>query len=481
MPLAPGGAEAALREGVTRAVEQLRRLAIHADDAAARILDFQIEMLLDEEILTPAIARIRRGEGAALAWAGAMGAYIDSFVRRDGDDDAFAARVADLTDLRQRVLDALTGRTARDFPPGAVYVGEDMAPSAFLAHDWSKGGAIALTAGSAIGHVALLARARGVPMVIDLGPLDMADGNRLLVDGDEGVVCLHPTDARPMPAVARSVPVPKNPVAAQVRISVNINTLDDLGRFDPQRVAGVGLVRTEFLFASPADALNEESQARAYRQILDRLAGRPVSVRMLDLGGDKAWPGLVDSDAGALLGQRGVRLLLAHPDLARAQVRALLRAAACGPLRVLLPMVTLPAELAAMAEMFAQEHDRLSRQGIAARCPPLGIMVEVPATALTLDLFDAAAFFSVGTNDLMQYLSAAARDNPAAARLAAGSQTALFRLLEQVSLSANALGKPVSVCGDLAGDPDGLVRLEALGFREVSVAPDRLSALRSEG
>ncbi|MCB4771657.1 phosphoenolpyruvate--protein phosphotransferase [Ancylobacter sp. Lp-2] len=514
-------ARAALAGAVTVAIGELRALAAGADAESAGVLDFQIEMLLDDDLIEPALARIARGEGAALAWAGAMDAHIAALVADDGHDaadtigargagedafadgvgergsgedafadgvgergageDAFAARAADLADLRQRVLDALAGRPRADFPAAAIYVGDDMPPSLFLAHDWSKGGGIALGAGSTVSHVAMLARARGVPMVIGLGPLAVVAGQPLLVDGTAGRVGLDPAEpvAPPLPTI---IPAAVAGPGGAFRLSVNLNSLSDLAAVDPATVDGVGLVRSEFLFLSPAEALSEERHVDCYRAILARFSGRPVRLRLLDLGGDKALPGLVEGGPASLLGERGIRFLLAHPDLARIQARAILRAAADSPatrdsVSVLLPMVTLPQEVAAMAALFDEEAARLARLGIAARRPPLGIMVEVPAAALTLDLFEAAAFFSVGTNDLMQYLSAAARDNPIAAPLNAGSETALFRLMAQIATTAEALGKPVSVCGDLAGDPEALARLVGLGFRDFSVAPSRLAAI----
>nr|WP_310203139.1 putative PEP-binding protein [Ancylobacter sp. 3268] len=514
---AGGDARAALAVAVTLAIEELRVLAAGADAQSAGVLDFQIEMLLDEDMLEPALRRIARGEGAALAWAGAMDAHIATLVadagfpdkdalaenserrgsgedafaddveRRGSGEDAFAARASDLADLKQRVLDALAGRARADFPEAAIYVGHDMPPSLFLAHDWSKGGGIALAAGSTVSHVAMLARARGVPMVIGLGPLAIQSGQPLLVDGGEGLVRLDPgepvADIPVPPAVLPAVPpvAPRlEPVATEgFRLSVNLNSLADLDAVDPAAVDGVGLVRSEFLFLSPAEALSEERHVACYRRIVTRFAGRPVTLRLLDLGGDKALPGLIEGGPASLLGERGIRFLLAHPELARIQARAIMRVAALGPVSVLLPMVTLPTEVTAMAELFDEEAARLARLGVPARRPPLGIMVEVPAAALTLDLFAEAAFFSVGTNDLMQYLSAAARDNPAVAPLNTGSETALFRLLAQISAGARALGRPVSVCGDLAGDPDAVARLMALGFRDFSVAPSRLPALRA--
>ena len=478
-----GDARSTLEAAVAQAVEDLRALSARADDESAGVLDFQIEMLLDDEILTPAIERMAQGGGAALAWAGAMNAYIDAFTDgAENTDDPFAVKIADLSDLKHRVLDVLAGRPPADFPTGSVYVGHDLPPSLFLAHDWSKGGAIALTAGSAVSHVAMLARTRGVPMVIGLGELPVESGQTLLVDGAEGLVRVDPAEV-----VKPSVVVPLRSSATRpapwaggnVRLCVNINTLSDLDLVDPSGVDGVGLVRTEFMFRSAAEALNEERHIECYRRIVAHLDGRPVTLRMLDLGGDKALPGLVDGSPGSFLGQRGIRLLLAYPELARIQARALMRVAAEGPVSVLLPMVTVPEEVAAMARLFDEEADRLARLNVPAKRPALGMMVEVPAAALTLDLFDEAAFFSVGTNDLMQYLCAAARDNPAVAPLNARSETALFRLLDQVCASAGALGKPVSVCGDLAGDPAGAARLLASGFRDLSVAPSRLAAIRA--
>lgn len=489
-PPGEGDARAALEAAVAVAVAELGDLSARSDAESAGILDFQIELLLDGELTAPAFARIARGEAAALAWAGAMGAHIDTLA---ADADAFALRAADLADLRNRVLDALAGHTRADFPAGAVYVGRDMPPSTFLAHDWSDGGAIALMAGSPASHVALLARARGVPMVVGLGALPAAPGDRLLVDGTRGVVRLHPEERLDMPPPGIVAGTPARPASARpasvrpapagqaggARLFANIDTLADLDALDPAGIAGIGLARTEFLLADAAEALNEERHLACYRRILERLGGRPVTLRMLDLGGDKALPGLVAGDPASVLGARGVRLLLAYPDLARLQARALIRAAALGPVSVLLPMVTLPSELAAMAALFDEEAARLARQGVPGRRPPLGIMVEVPAAALTLDLFGEAAFFSVGTNDLVQYLAAAARDNPAVAHLYAGAEAAMFRLLDLIAASTRAAGRPVSVCGDLAGDPAAVGRLVALGLRDLSVAPARLAAVRA--
>lgn len=484
-PAAPDGdGLATLKAALATAVADLRAMDAGGDDAGAALIDFQIEMLLDEELLRPALPLLARGESAALAWAGGMGAYLDAFAREADGDDALIARIADLTDLRQRVLDVLAGRPADSFPAGAIYVGDDMPPSLFLAHDWSRGGGIALAAGSVLSHVALLARARGVPMVIGLGDIAVEEGEKLLVDGDRGTVARGTPDIGAHPSLPIQSPAPAAPEVAlsgrAVRLKVNINSLADLDAVDAAGTDGVGLVRTEFLLPGAAEALDEERHVAAYTRILAHFAGKPVTIRMLDLGGDKPLAGLAGGGPASLLGLRGVRLLLAHPELARIQARALLRTAALGPLNVLLPLVTVPDELAAMQALFTEELGRLARRGLPARMPPIGIMVEVPAVALTLDLFGDAAFFSVGTNDLMQYLCAAARDNPAVASLVARSETAVFRLLDQICAQAHALGAPLAVCGDLAGTPQGLARLLRAGIGEVSVAPGAIGAVRRQ-
>ncbi len=192
--------------------------------------------------------------------------------------------------------------------------------------------------------------------------------------------------------------------------------------------AGIGLLRSEFLMASVADLANEERQYRLYGEVLQWAGERPVTVRLLDLGGDKTLGGFGDTERNPFLGMRGIRLLLAHPDLLRVQARALLRAAVLGNLKVMLPMVTVASEIAETRRIFAEEAEGLSRRHVAARMPEIGMMVEVPAAALMLDTFVDADFFSLGTNDLAQYLSAAARDSGAVSSLHDRTLPALMRL-----------------------------------------------------
>ncbi|MGV8935563.1 MAG: putative PEP-binding protein [Allorhizobium sp.] len=477
----------ALQTAIEIAVTALRALAERSAPDSAAILDFQIEMLLDTAIVDMACERMQQGEDAACAWIRAMDAYIAGF--EQADDEATRARAVDVIDIKNRVLDAMLGRPAGSFPAGTIYVGRDIEPSLFLSHDWSAGGGIVLSAGSTVSHVAMLARARAVPMVVGIGPLSLSSGQTLLVDGASGRVIVDPSEAdltapqavAPMASTAANLADHGQVRTANgiaVRVSINVNDPAELDHVDPATAAGIGLLRTEFLLKTPADIFNEEQQFLTYRRILGWAGAETVIIRLFDLGGDKPLPDIA-GEHGSFLGLRGIRLLLERLDILRMQVRALLRAAPYGQLRIMLPMVTVPAELAATADIVAEEAALLAARGIAHAVPPLGMMVEVPAAALTLDLFADAGFFSFGTNDLSQYLAAASRDNPAVAGLHPQVQPAVLRLLSSAMRDIALLGKPASICGDMAGDPDCLAELLAAGLRHFSVAPGRLAAVKA--
>jgi phosphoenolpyruvate-protein phosphotransferase (PTS system enzyme I) len=477
-----------LRRAAAAAVAELTALAAGSDEESASILDFQIEMLLDPVLVEMAEERILAGDGAALAWVGALDHYIAGI--EEAPDEQLRARAVDVVDIRNRVLSALTGRPMEDFAPGSVYVGKDLEPSLFLAHDWTAGGGIVLFDGSVSSHVAMLARSRSVPMVVATGHFEIADGVGVLVDANEARVVIAPEDARLREARSRTAQ--KKPAALPraggmvetvdgiaIRLSVIVNDPQELEAIDPSSCAGIGLMRTEFLMTSPADAFNEERHYDLYRQALDWAGDAPVTVRMLDLGGDKALPGLGARKSDSFMGLRGIRLLLARPELARPQARALLRAAAHGGLSVLLPMVTVPDELDAMRTIFEEEAAALGRRRVRTRMPEIGMMVEVPAAALMLDRFSRSAFFSFGTNDLAQYLMAAARDDRSVADLYSAAAPAICRLIAKGVVLAVAAKRPVGICGEMASEPRHIPDLLAAGLRHFSVAPNRLADIRS--
>lgn len=471
--------KARLADAITRAVADLTALRAHATAESADIVDVQVEMLEDPELIGAVVEAIEAGSPAAAAWT----AVLDRLMAEaeSDDDEAFPSRAADFADIRARLLAALSGESLSDFPKGSVFLGRDIAPSVFLAHDWSAGGALALSAGSPSSHVAMLARSLGVPMAVGLGEIDACEGEAVLVDGTRGTAIVNPPPAMRQSATNGRTAALDDPPAGPlktadgepVRLWLNVNSADDLNRVSPEAIAGIGLVRTEFLIGE-ARLLDEDFHFTLYRQLIAWAQGRPVTVRLLDLGGDKPAAGLSASGSAAL-GLRGARLLLARPDVARPQIRALLRAAGDGDLRVLVPVVTVPAELDRLRQMFMEEAAAL---GNIARLPQIGMMVEVPAAALTLDLFGNADFFSFGTNDLGQYLAAAAREETAVADLLGEMAEPILRLLAIACGAAARLGRPVSICGDMAGDPDCAQRLLVAGLRDFSVAPTRARSLR---
>ncbi|HTO33769.1 MAG TPA: putative PEP-binding protein [Pararhizobium sp.] len=474
-----------LQEAISIAIADLESLMTRNDPLSAEIIEFQVEMLRDPAIGDMAVEHIGRGLNAARAWATALEEYIAGF-EQSGDDDV-KARAVDVIDIRDRVLRALEGSPPDDFPPGSIFVGRDMAPSLFLGHDWTGGGGIVLEAGSTASHVALLARAKGVPMVVGLGSLAVETEMPVLADGILGIVVVHPHESDIAAAASREQDVPDRTAGffpamsvqnGAIELLLNINDFSEIHKLDPGVCDGIGLLRTEFL-VPPADLLNEEKQVDLYRQVFDWAGDKPVTIRLFDLGGDKPLGSVGLEERNAFLGLRGIRLLLARPEILRVQVRALLRVGALGPLKVLLPMVTFPREVEDTRRLFEEEAAALAARQISTSMPAIGMMVEVPAAAIMLDTFTSADFFSLGTNDLAQYLTAAARDNPAVVDLYRQAEPAVLRLVAQAVKTARDMGKPIGICGDMASDPASLSRLLAVGLRQISVAPAQLGVIRT--
>jgi phosphotransferase system enzyme I (PtsI) len=478
----PSGSPAAeadrLRQALMVARTDVGRLTDAAEGEAAAIIEFQVAMLEDPSLSDPAVELIGQGIDAATAWTRTLDEQVAQY---DAAEDAyFRARGADLRDIRERVLRALAGEAATSLPPGAVLHATDLAPSEFLAMDWAQGGGIVLREGSTTSHVAMLARARGVPMLVGV-PLDGANDDFVLVDAEHGAVTVQPDvaerdaflvaagayarllndvrDAAGRPGItADGIPV---------GVLVNIAEPSDTDHIDIASCDGVGLMRTEFLFAGGLP--DEDTQLAAYRKVLAWAAGKPVTIRTVDAGGDKPVPGLTVEETNPFLGLRGIRLSLAKPDIFRVQVRALLRAAPAGNLKVMFPMIAVPEEYAAARSIFAQEAARLGLP-----LPALGIMVEVPAVAIHPAPFADVAFFSIGSNDLTQYVMAAGRDNGAVAALADPRNPAVLDLIRNVAEFGKKNGIPVSLCGDAGGDPRTIPALIAAGLRVLSVTPAQL-------
>jgi phosphotransferase system enzyme I (PtsI) len=262
-------------------------------------------------------------------------------------------------------------------------------------------------------------------------------------------------------------------------ILLNIAAPEDLATIDPAMCDGIGLVRTEFLFEAAQGLPNEDTQYAVYRRIVEWADGRPVTIRTLDAGGDKPIPGLtVEGESNPFLGLRGIRLSLARPEVFRVQLRALLRAAVHGPLKVMLPMIAIPAEFDRAAGMLDTEFVALKAKEIACARPPLGIMVEVPAAALRAEDFQAS-FYSIGSNDLTQYTMAAARDLSSVADLNDTGDPAVLSLIARIVEVGRRRGVEVSLCGDAAADTRLTTALLATGLTTFSVAPVAVARLKA--
>ncbi|MEW9807629.1 phosphoenolpyruvate--protein phosphotransferase [Mesorhizobium sp. ZMM04-5] len=481
----------ALRSAIAAASEKLAELAAQSTGEAAEMLEFQLAMLADDSLSDPALAAIENGAAADEAWSAALAAEIEGY--EAADDEYFRARSADLRDIRQQVLDALTASGAAEAPAGAILVGDDIAPTRFLATDWSKGGGIALAAGSSASHVAMLARSRGVPMVVGLGPLPTHFEGVALLDAEHGNILLGDAgnEADLFRANAGAFAARRRqaedylyrPAATAdgtpVRVQVNIAGPADVETIDIATCDGVGLMRTEFLFGKAAGLPDEETQYRAYARVLEWAAGKPVTIRTVDAGGDKPVPGFTVEESNPFLGLRGIRLSLANPEIFRLQIRALLRAAVHGALKVMLPMVAVPEEYERALALFREEADALGAAGVPHSMPPLGIMVEVPSVAIAPELFSRAAFFSIGSNDLTQYVMAAARDNASVAALNSVANPAVLRLIAGVAGFGRDHAIPVSLCGDAGGDPAAIPHLLRAGLRDLSVVPAQLALAKA--
>ncbi|MGH6939825.1 phosphoenolpyruvate--protein phosphotransferase [Hypericibacter sp.] len=478
------------------AASQLERLIGRAEEEAAAILEFQAALLADDELLDPVRQRIAAGEAAAVAWQQMMDAQVADY--QVAEDEYFRARALDMADLRDRVAEQLAGGGDDDAEAeaGAIYVGADLAPSRFLELDWEsyRGGAV--VRGSSASHVAILARARGVPLLVGLAANEsmLVDGAEAILDAEAGQLIQDPSAEtrvryqrraaeREAEAKLQATHLGKPAMTRageRVLTYINVDDPHALPAVDPENCDGVGLTRTEFMFSGEGGLPGEGRQFGAYKALLLWAKGRPVTIRTLDAGGDKPIPGLTpDGESNPFLGLRGLRLSLARPDVFRVQLRALARAAVEGDLKVMLPMVTRPQELEATRILLRKVVSELLAEGIPAGMPKLGMMVEVPAAALNIAAFDAD-FFSIGSNDLVQYVTAAGRDCESVRDLYDPLEPGVLELIHRVAQHGKLVGREVSLCGDMASDPRYLPALLDTGLRAVSVAPARLARAKAQ-
>lgn len=492
----PEEERAALDGALAGAARQLGHLMAKAGEEGAAVLEFQLALLDDPELTAPIQEAIAADEAAAAAWRRAMDAQIAEY--KAAEDEYFRARALDMIDLRDRVADLIAGieKPVAAVGAPAIYVANDIGPSRFLEIDWRAYTGLALLQGSSAGHVAILARAGGIPLIVGLqtAAAQLVDGADAILDAESGRLIQDPapqtrqsydrTIAERTAEAARHARHLGRPAVTRsgeaVRVYVNIDDPRRLADIDPATCDGVGLTRTEFLFYGSGGLPDEESQLAAYAKLLAWAGDRPVTIRTLDAGGDKPIAGLTpEGESNPFLGLRGLRLSLARPEVFRVQLRALARAAARGNLKVMLPMVTRPDEFEQARRLFEDIVADLAREGVTARPPSLGMMVEVPAAALNVAAF-YADFYSIGSNDLVQYVTATGRDCAAVQALHDPLDPGVIELIGRVVGHGAKAGRDVSLCGDMATDPRCLKALLDTGLRAISVSPTRLARVKAE-
>jgi len=464
-----------LRDALDLAATQLEVLATEtaqrAGDEIGAIFEAQALFARDPALVDPALESIRDGRGAVEAIEIAAADQADRLAAVD--DAYFQERAADIRDVARRVVGILEGRPQpdlhhRDGTP-AILIADDLDASIVATLRPELVAGIALAGGAANGHLAIVARALGVPVVLGLGGAVTTgiEGEAALVDGTGGRLLLDPSPADFVEL-------------KEGRSGDQTTGLTVAPASETTAESGPALGRTELLFLGRSTPPGEREQASVYRRIMATMHGRPVVFRTLDIGGDKpAAYQAADVESNPALGVRGLRLGLRRPDLLEAQLTALVEAAAGTTLRVLFPMVSVPDELEAAREVLDRVVARARARGSAPSAVLVGIMIEVPSAAIAADLFAPFVdFFSIGTNDLVQYTFAADRLNPALADLASPYQPALLRLIASVADAAAATQRPVAVCGEAAADPLLAPLLVGLGVTELSVAPGAIAPLR---
>ena len=474
---------------------RLERVRNTGGAARQEIISAHLEFLDDPTLNESAHELIAQGNSAGYAWRHAIRRSIAAL--ESLHDSRLRERADDLLDVEAHVLLALAGEARPmhlPLPEQAVLLADDLLPSELTALDGRRLVAIALSGGGATSHVAILAAAMEIPMLIGLGGelRNIADGQTLIVDADGGTLFTSPSDeamAKGRSAVeARLAHGAALRLAAakecrsldgtRVEIFANLGSVTDAIAAVASGAEGCGLLRTEFLFIDRETPPTEEEQVQAYQSIANTLGGRPLILRMMDVGGDKPLRYLpLPVEANPALGLRGVRTALLHPNLMRTQLRAALRVQPFGLMRLLIPMVTDLSEILAVRRVIDELAAELKLEGRVA----LGAMIETPSAALTAAvLIRSVDFLSIGSNDLTQYTLAMDRGHAELARRTDALHPAVLQLIAATAIAGDAAGKLVAVCGGVAADRTAVPILLGLGIRELSVVPAAIPALKRQ-
>ncbi|MHB9133256.1 MAG: phosphoenolpyruvate--protein phosphotransferase [Armatimonadota bacterium] len=465
---------AALRAAFASANKRLATALRTADPIIAPMLDAQRLMLDDPELRNSTLMLVETGVSPVDAVNRIAGELAGQLAQ--AESEYFRERAIDVRAVGKIVIEELTGGGVREIPRGGIVLAEELSPldTALLAE--AGVAALVTVQGGPTCHAAIIARAWGIPAVLGVPTSiwDIPEDTPLLVDGNTGQVIVEPSSAQ-IAALEQDF-APAFFIPQTIPVYANIGSLAETARAVEYGAEGVGLLRTEFMFLDRETPPSEDEQAEQYTAIVRQMGKHPVVIRTLDIGADKPVPFIkLPTEPNPQLGLRGVRLCLRDRELFNTQLRAILRASLAGNVKILLPMVTAVDEVRAVRTML---HTTAARMGIAV--PPVGAMIEVPMAALNApELTTVCDFFSLGTNDLMQFLLAADRQNAGVGYLHAGEFPGLWRLIEQVIDAAHEANIPVGVCGEWGADGEKLSRLVELGLDTVSVSVGSVTRVKS--
>ncbi len=475
----------ALQERLTSLSEENRAL-----------FDAYLQLLSSASIVDQVVTRIRGGSWASGALRDTINEHIKVF--ESMDDPYLAARAEDVRDLGRRILMCLqkTRVAPLPYPDKTILVGEEITASMLAEVPPEKLVGVISARGTTSSHVAILARAMAIPGVVGVKdlPVTRLDGREVIVDGYSGRIYVSPSEnvrneykrlVREEQTLSadlaelRDLPA-ETPDGWRIPLYVNTGLVSDLTPSQQSGAEGIGLYRTEFPFMLRDRFPSEDEQCRVYRQVMQAFAPRPVVLRTLDIGGDKSLPYFPIQEENPFLGWRGIRVTLDHPEIFMVQLRAMLRASSGqNNLRLLLPMISSIGELDAALALVERAYSELLEEGVALTRPQIGSMIEVPSLIYQIDsVAKRVDFVSVGTNDLTQYLLAVDRNNSNVASLYDSLSPAVIRALQLIVDGAHRHGRPVSVCGEMAGSPVAAVVLLALGVDSLSMSVSSLPRVK---
>jgi len=467
----------------------------------AKIFGFHLGMLRDEKLVDQ-FKQMIHAEHVTAEYAAytVMRRMARMFLQQDSH--YFRERVADIWDLERRILGHLIGHTRAELSHlnhEAVVIAHDLTPSQTAALDTQKIKALATDAGGSTSHTAILAHALGIPAIVGLEDITahVDTGDTVIIDGNQGIVIVNPDAAKLMEyrqqvrrldefeiQLVKTAHLPaETKDGTAVDIQANIEFPSEIEGAIQKGASGIGLYRTEFLFLSQPDEPNEAYQYETYLQAVKALQGRPLTLRTLDLGADKIGHSVNSGDyteRNPFLGCRSIRLCLQNLTLFKTQLRAILRASVEGPVRIMFPLISNIMELRQAKMIFNDVREDLEEQNVACQEDiPVGIMVEVPSAALQATTFSKEVdFFSIGTNDLIQYTVAVDRGNERIASLYSAAHPAVIQLVRDIIRAGSRANIGVSLCGEMAGQPEFIMLLLGLGLRAFSITPPAIPEVK---